>query len=89
MKIELTKDEIQTIANTLYEFVETSGATITRENELEKIRAIYKKLYDTLNQKNNKKNQYKISLSIWLKEKIINQRRINGKYNGNKRRWKD
>ena len=53
MKIELTKDEIQTIANTLFEFVESCGADITRENELEKIRALYKKFYNTLNQKNN------------------------------------
>ena len=60
MKIELTFDEIQTVANALYEFVETSGTTITRENELEKIRAIYKKLYDTLNQKNNKKKSIKV-----------------------------
>ena len=37
MKIELTKDEIQTIANTLFEFVESSGATITREEELKKL----------------------------------------------------
>jgi len=59
MKIELTKDEIQTIANTLFEFVESSGATITREEELKKIRLLYKKLYNTLNQKNNKKSQYK------------------------------
>ena len=62
MKIELTKDEIQTIANTLFEFVETSGATITREEELEKIRAIYKKLYNTLtlNQQKNKKKSIKV-----------------------------
>ena len=60
MKIELTFDEIQTVANTLFEFVETSGATITREEELEKIRAIYKKLYNTLNQQKNKKKSIKI-----------------------------
>ena len=59
MKIELTKDEIQTIANTLYEFVEDNKQEITRENELEKIRVIYKKLYNSLNQKNNKKSRYK------------------------------
>ena len=60
MKIELTKDEIQTVANVLFEFVETSGATITREEELEKIRAIYKKLYNTLNQQKNKKKSIKV-----------------------------
>ena len=37
MKIELTKDEIQTIANTLFEFVEDNKQEITRENELKKL----------------------------------------------------
>ena len=66
MKIELTKDEIQTIANTLYEFVETSGATITREEELKKIKLLYKKLYNTLNQQKNKKSQYKKSSTLLI-----------------------
>jgi len=66
MKIELTKDEIQTIANTLFEFVESSGATITREEELKKIRLLYKKLYNTLNQKNNKKSRYKKSSTLLI-----------------------
>ena len=83
MKIELTFDEIQTIANSLFEFVEDNKQEITREEELKKIRLLYKKLYNTLNQKNNKKSQYKKSLSIWLKEKIINkskQRRKNARF---------
>jgi len=68
MKIELTFDEIQTVANVLFEFVETSGATITREEELKKIRSLYKKLYNTLNlnQKNNKKSQYKKSSTLFI-----------------------
>ena len=66
MKIELTKDEIQTIANALFEFAEDNKQEITRENELKKIRAIYKKLYNTLNQKNNKKSQYKKSSTLFI-----------------------
>jgi len=52
MKIDLTKDEIQTIANTLFEFCEQNKQEFTREKELKKIRNLYKKLYNTLNQKN-------------------------------------
>ena len=65
MKIELTKDEIQTIANTLFEFVEDNKQEITREEELKKIRLLYKKLYNTL-QKNNKKSQYKKSSTLFI-----------------------
>ena len=50
MKIDLTEYEIQTIANTLFEFTEDNKQEITRENELEKIRALYKKLYNIVNQ---------------------------------------
>jgi len=66
MKIELTFDEIQTVANALYEFVEDNKQEITREEELKKIRSIYKKLYNTLNQKNNKKSQYKKSSTLLI-----------------------
>ena len=51
MKIDLTEYEIQTIANTLFEFSEQNNQSITREKELEKIRALYKKLYNALNKK--------------------------------------
>lgn len=52
MKIELTKDEMQTIANTLFEFVEQNNYDSTRDDELKKVRVIYKKLYKIVNQKN-------------------------------------
>lgn len=45
MQVNLTKDEVQTIANTLYEFVYENKHTITRKEELKKIERIYKKLY--------------------------------------------
>ena len=68
IKIELTFDEIQTVANTLFEFVEDNKQEITREEELKKIRSLYKKLYNTLNlnQKNNKKSQYKKSSTLFI-----------------------
>jgi len=51
MKVELTQDEMQTIANTLFEFCEQNNEQFTREEELEKIRNLYKKLYKSI--KNN------------------------------------
>ena len=48
----LEKDEIQTIANTLYEFVETNNQEVTREKEINKIRALYKKMYKITKLKN-------------------------------------
>jgi len=43
--LQLSKDDIQTIANTLFEFVENNTQDITRDKEINKIRKIYKKLY--------------------------------------------
>ena len=48
MKIELTKDEMQTMANTLFEFVDQNNQDVTREKELKKIRELYRKLYSLL-----------------------------------------
>lgn len=45
MKIELTKDEIQTTANALFEFAEQIQKDSTRDEELKKVRILYKKLY--------------------------------------------
>jgi len=48
---KLDQDELQTIANTLYEFVETNNQEVTRETEINKIRALYKKMYKIANSK--------------------------------------
>jgi len=60
MKIELTEDEMQTIANTLFEFADNNKQEFTREEELKKIRNLYKKLYNSQNQ------SQKIKEVIWI-----------------------
>jgi len=49
--MNLTEDEMQLIANTLFEFCEQNNQEVTREEELKKIRLLYKKLYKSI--KNN------------------------------------
>lgn len=45
----ITREEKQIIANTLFEFVEQNNQDITRDKEIKKIRSIYKKLYSEIN----------------------------------------
>ena len=51
MKIEFSKDEIQTTANALFELAEQIQNDSTRDEELKKVRILYKKLYKIINQK--------------------------------------
>lgn len=46
--LKLSRDDIQTIANTLFEFIENNKEYITRNEELTKITKIYKKLYASI-----------------------------------------
>lgn len=50
-KCNITRDEKQIIANTLFEFVEQNYQDSTRDEEIKKIRSIYKKLYSEINEK--------------------------------------